>query len=223
MSFCAFDILFTRNVPHILEHIFLYLDYESYKTCLGVCNDWLDLLSCESNVIKAKAEFKSKILRDQENLWHGAVTGDFEEVKRLLSTSLLDIECEQNGIFTTPLYQASKWGHKDLVQLLLDRGADPNNAGRCGDTPLVVAAIDGKNDIIKLLLDRGADPNTRIIGGFTPLQGASEYGHKNVVKLLLDNGANPNISDVFGNTPQSLALRYHHKDTANILGGWMEG
>ena len=30
-GYCAFDKLFTKSVPHILEKIFLFLDFESFK------------------------------------------------------------------------------------------------------------------------------------------------------------------------------------------------
>ena len=36
----GFDKLFVMNVPHILEKIFLSLDYESFKKCHDVSNTW---------------------------------------------------------------------------------------------------------------------------------------------------------------------------------------
>ena len=41
---CAFGTLFTRNVPHILERIFLSLDYYSFNECLNVNKAWNGLL-----------------------------------------------------------------------------------------------------------------------------------------------------------------------------------
>ena len=38
MDSYAFEILFNRQVPHIVEKIFFSLDYESLKKCLEVCN-----------------------------------------------------------------------------------------------------------------------------------------------------------------------------------------
>ena len=43
-----FDLLFRKNVPHILEKIFLYLDYESYKSCLMVNKRWNQFLTSDS-------------------------------------------------------------------------------------------------------------------------------------------------------------------------------
>ena len=44
----AFDLLFNRNVPHILEKIFFNLDYESFAACRKVSKAWSELLSSKS-------------------------------------------------------------------------------------------------------------------------------------------------------------------------------
>ena len=49
----------------------------------------------------------------------------------------------------------------DTVELLLDRGADPNHADRFGDTPLIVACAKGYDGLAGLLLKRGANPALR--------------------------------------------------------------
>ena len=46
---CGFDLLFSKNVPHILEKIFLYMeDYDSFKACQDVCIAWRALFSSEA-------------------------------------------------------------------------------------------------------------------------------------------------------------------------------
>ena len=58
---CNFDILFSQNVPHIPEKIFLSMDYQSFKNCLKVNNEWRGLLTSERFMSKAKSTFKSDI------------------------------------------------------------------------------------------------------------------------------------------------------------------
>lgn len=41
----GFDKLLAKNVPHILEKIFLSLDIESFKNCMEVCQAWRSLLA----------------------------------------------------------------------------------------------------------------------------------------------------------------------------------
>jgi ankyrin repeat protein len=63
----------------------------------------------------------------------------------------------------TPLHYAV-WHNEDLVEILLNHGADPNVAtlpSRGKYTPLHFAADIRKKSAIKVLLDKGADP-TRV-------------------------------------------------------------
>ncbi|KAK4171463.1 ankyrin repeat-containing domain protein [Triangularia setosa] len=93
-----------------------------------------------------------------------------------------------------PLQVAALNGHVDIVQSLLQLGADPNAFHpvlRHG-TALQAACVVGETQIVKLLLSRHADPN---VGGgeFTnPLTAATSNGHGEIVRLLLEAGANPN-------------------------------
>ena len=43
----GFELLFRRNVPHILEKIFFSLSYNSYLTCFEVNNAWKKTLVSE--------------------------------------------------------------------------------------------------------------------------------------------------------------------------------
>ena len=52
---CGFDLLFNKNVPHILEKIFLNLeDYDSFMACQNVCKAWRGLFSSELFKKRAK-------------------------------------------------------------------------------------------------------------------------------------------------------------------------
>ena len=53
----------------------------------------------------------------------------------------------------TPLVTAVIYGHKDLVTLLLDKGADPNIADRFGWTPLSSAEHNKFIDIVNILTE----------------------------------------------------------------------
>jgi ankyrin repeat protein len=86
------------------------------------------------------------------------------------------------------------------VQLLLERGTDPNGApeseiircfaGRPVSPPLMQAASQGHVEILKLLLKSGADPNVWCCDS-SAVQAAAASGHSEVVRLLLAAGAEP--------------------------------
>jgi len=76
------------------------------------------------------------------------------------------------------LFRASHEGHKDLVQLFIDKGANYWNRALYG------AARGGHKDLVQLFIDKGAN-NLK-----WALRGASKGGHKNLVQLFIDKGAN---------------------------------
>ncbi len=88
------------------------------------------------------------------------------------------------------LLEAARTGNLQLVQQMLEKGADVNARNRYGTTPLFFAAAKGHLDILRLLLDKGADPNVEdTFYHATPLIWSITEGRPEVVKLLLEKGA----------------------------------
>ena len=77
---------------------------------------------------------------------------------------------------------------RDVVELLLDRGADVNE-GLWGTALLHYAAHDGLKDAAELFIAHGADVNAKDNEGKTPLEIAKEEGHIEIVGLLRKHGA----------------------------------
>ena len=80
----------------ILEKIFFYLDYESFKTCFEICTTWRGLLTSEWFQKKAKLQFWLKIEEDEEKLLNASGSGNAQEVQKLLSLGLFDINCPKS-------------------------------------------------------------------------------------------------------------------------------
>ncbi|OJZ83991.1 hypothetical protein ASPFODRAFT_167786, partial [Aspergillus luchuensis CBS 106.47] len=56
----------------------------------------------------------------------------------------------------TPLHICARHAYEELVQLLLDQGANPNASDADGQSPLYCAILSGNPRVFKLLLDAGA-------------------------------------------------------------------
>ena len=79
----------------------------------------------------------------------------------------------------TPLPWAAWAGHKQVVELLIAKGADVNaKVDRHGMTPLHYAASRGHKEIAELLIANGADVNAKTGDGWTPLYSAAFWDRK---------------------------------------------
>lgn len=119
----------------------------------------------------------------------------------------------------TPLHLAAFFGHPELANKLLDRGADVNarSTNPMKNTPLHAAAAGGRTDIIELLLKRGADPNATQEGGWTSLHSAAQAGNRAMVEVLIAHGANVNARAANEQAPLDLALMQGREDVAALL------
>lgn len=68
-------------------------------------------------------------------------------------------------------------GHGNLVEILLENGADANIKVVDGKTPLYVAALNGHGRVVEILLENGADISIKDNWGSTPFSAATESGN----------------------------------------------
>ncbi|KAF8324400.1 ankyrin repeat-containing domain protein [Amanita rubescens] len=112
----------------------------------------------------------------------------------------LSINDREFPVYARILHVAVIGGHIEIVQMLLDKGADVNEWGGQYGNALHAASFCGYAKIAKLLLDNGADINAMDGEHGNALQTASSYGHAEIVKFLLNDGADVNAQGgVYGN------------------------
>ena len=99
------------------------------------------------------------------------------------------------------LHMAARYGHHEIVMILLENGADVNHRSGSWATPLHESSERAYTDTIRLLLDRGADTRLRNRAGETALHIAAGYDILDSVRLLLERGADPNARTHTGRTP----------------------
>jgi len=110
---------------------------------------------------------------------------------------------------------SNKYSNVDVLQMLLENGANPNLQDNYGDTALTLASrysnIDSNIETVKILLENGANPNLQNNDGYTALMLASRNSNTDsnieTVKILLENGANPNLQNEYRNTALILASK----------------
>ena len=130
--------------------------------------------------------------------------GDQNAVARLLEDHSLLAARTTYG--ETALIYAAAYADADLLKMLIERGADVNEATPEGATALIRAA--GDLEKTKLLLDRGAKVEVRTAMGRTPLLVAATYpGNLETVRLLVSRGANIADQDSFGETCMTSAAK----------------
>jgi len=100
---------------------------------------------------------------------------------------------DQNG--RTPLHLVAENGYIELVQYLIDNGAEKNARDNDGSTPLHIATEKGHIELVKYLIDKGANKEAKDNVGKAPLHIATEKGHIELVKYLIDKGANKEAKD----------------------------
>lgn len=83
-----------------------------------------------------------------------------------------------------PVHCAAQQGHKEIIILLLKKGANGLAKSSNGFTMLHWAASTGKNEIIKFLIDNNFPKQEKDKEGKTALQIAMENDHKNIIALL---------------------------------------
>ncbi len=100
-----------------------------------------------------------------------AFTGDVSVMKQALAGGA-DPNTKDPQSGSTLLAIAALMGHTEVVDLLLEHGADVNAKSRDGGTALHAAAFLGRAEIVKLLLDKGADTTLRNNIGSIAIDGA---------------------------------------------------
>lgn len=163
----------------------------------------------------------------EEQLLIAAENGDKDTVKELLSQGVDPNYTLSTGF--TALFTAVNKKHHELMQLLLDNGADPDIATD-GDrrTPLILAAKIGDPKSVELLLNAQADVNKTDAYGGSALTSAaaarfcSKEDKESVLTLLLDAGINTNIETSFGYTAMEVAEQNDCQSAADFIRNYME-
>ena len=166
-----------------------------------------------------------------DQLINAVYHGNLDLVKQSLDQRVNVNEIGPKPMYYTALKFAVENNDANMVELLLNRGADPNLAfGSPQITPLFAfsrrmfrygANVDQPDiTVALLLLEHGADPNheySQDIFGDTALHYAVRFNWLSLIQMLLDFGADRTVRNNAGQTPYQLAIDHSYPEAANML------
>ncbi|MQL97047.1 hypothetical protein Taro_029734 [Colocasia esculenta] len=145
-----------------------------------------------------------EILERGEMVLTAARRGEVKRLESLLRKGLGANGRDQYGM--TALHSAAVKGHRDVVRLLAEFGAELECQDVEGHTPLHLAVEGGCVDTVEALIDLGADVNAKSRRGATPLYMARSMGYDAVSQLLVSRGAASSSVASSSNSSLSPAL-----------------
>ncbi|XP_005992019.1 protein fem-1 homolog A [Latimeria chalumnae] len=126
----------------------------------------------------------------------------------------------------TPLLIASRYGHLEVVEYLLERcGVSVESGGAVnfdgetieGAPPLWAASAAGHLAVVHSLLRHGASVNNTTLTNSTPLRAACFDGHLEIVKYLIEHNADMEVANRHGHTCLMISCYKGHKEIAKYL------
>lgn len=163
--------------------------------------------------------FRDAVMMPQRgvtSLLFAARHGRIENARLLLDAGADVNAAAPNG--ESALVTAAFSGQGKLAAFLLERGANPNDAG-AGYAALHTAVLRGDLELVKVLCAHGADPNVRLtkgsrqqrdsrwfalsgaLVGATPFLLAAKYAEIETMRYLGAHGVDPRLSAEDGTTP----------------------
>jgi ankyrin repeat protein len=162
---------------------------------------------------------------DGETALHLVARAGNVEAAKLLLRAGAEVDARESFGGQTPLMWAAARRHPEMVELLVDKGANVNarsavrdflrvataesrakQLDRGGFTPLMYAARENCGACVEVLLRHKVDIDQPDPSGFAPMVIAMLNSNWDIAKRLIDAGADVNEWDIFGQAPLHVAI-----------------
>lgn len=108
----------------------------------------------------------------------------------------------------------------DLVELLLDYGADINGQDTNGVSALFMAIQDEALEIVSFMIKRGADVHQRDKNGWSAIHYAICSENQQLVEIIMGQGIDLNV---ITHNPRNNTLLKFTRDYGGQIASWFEG
>ena len=140
-------------------------------------------------LIEKGADIEARDDDDINALVYASTYNNEEMVKFLLekgadANTVCEIKNEHTDISPTPLMNAAYKGNTNIINILLENGADINYTTDYGMTALMYAASFNQFEAAKVLLENNADTSITDEYGRTALDLAKSEDYKDIVELI---------------------------------------
>ena len=151
-----------------------------------------------------------------EQLNDACNTGNFPSVRSLVSSGAsVDYQNKYSGY--TPAIHCCRRGHSEILQFILEQGANAELVVSYGWTPLIYAAARNKYECVAVLVRYGVVLDAINKDGWTALWHASRGGYLPIVELLAQSGADIERASNDGKTPIVIARERGHTAVVTYL------
>jgi len=116
-------------------------------------------------------------------LCHIIRMGYSQFIPRLISWGA-DINRMAHDRANTPIMEAASKGLIDVIQLLIENGAELNHQSKSGQTALILAVGNGQIDAARMILEAGANFSFKDHLGMSAQKYASLYGYQDLLELM---------------------------------------
>ena len=138
------------------------------------------------------------------------------EICELFVKAGMDVN-ERDSAGTPFLCDAARTGKKDMVQWLLEKGAEIDAVSQDRGYSAVMDAVWKSNkEIVELLVSKGANLNFVSRDGQTALILATGSGNFDICRILAENGADPTIKDRMGMSSIDYATLFKKEEILNL-------
>ncbi len=149
-------------------------------------------------------------------IWRAADQGNIEAVKKHLDAGV-DIHVLDKKYGFAPLHYAAEGGYKEIVELLLAKGADVNQRDKIGKTPTYWAMRYGRKEVTAILRKHGGKTEIELAPK-TSIWNAVAANNIEFVKELLISGEDVNAKvGLRGGSPLHATGMFGRKECAEFL------